>query len=321
MLTRREVVVEKPFRDRRYKDHRRKVRSALPRIDTGPPVEYPHLVVKLKKLRLERDRQGKICDDNIKLVHRMAIIMRTKRLDNINKAPKGPFERRRKPVGGGGVREQRKEEERWEGGSFLQQVTSEAERHIRPPPPGRMIQHRAPAGMCRVPRVGPPPPAPPLPRRRHLVPTIMLPLSSPRSRQSPSPSTGSGRSSSHRRGRETTRLTPLPSANRRASITPSAASPQDENSSSAGDGTADLGEEYSSDEVEESEAEEEVDEEEVKEKNEVEDEEEVEDEAENEDNKEAEEEVTDSDDHVSSVLLSHHPNITIDEASDDEFYS
>ena len=34
-----------------------------------------------------------------------------------------------------------------------------------------------------------------------------------------------------------------------------------------------------------------------------------------------EEEVTDSDDHVSSVLLSHHPNITIDEASDDEFYS
>lgn len=52
-----------------------------------------------------------------------------------------PFERRSKPAGGGGLGEQRKEEERWgEGGSFLQQVTSEAERHIRPPPPGRMIQ-------------------------------------------------------------------------------------------------------------------------------------------------------------------------------------
>lgn len=63
--------------------------SALPRIDTGPPVEYPHLVVKLKKLRLEKDRQGKICEDNLKLAHRMAIIMRTKRLDNINMAPKG----------------------------------------------------------------------------------------------------------------------------------------------------------------------------------------------------------------------------------------
>ena len=36
---------------------------------------------------------------------------------------------------------------------------------------------------------------------------------------------------------------------------------------------------------------------------------------------ETEEEITNSDDHVSSVLLSHHPNITIDEASDDEFYS
>ena len=69
--------------------HLLQVRSALPRIDTGPPIEYPHLVVKLKKLRLEKDRQGKICEDNLKLAHRMAIIMRTKRLDNINMAPKG----------------------------------------------------------------------------------------------------------------------------------------------------------------------------------------------------------------------------------------
>ncbi|XP_037793851.1 uncharacterized protein CFAP97D2-like [Penaeus monodon] len=89
MLTRREVVIEKPFQDRRYNDHRRKVQSALPRIDAGPPREYPHLILKLKKLRLEKDRQGKICEDNIKLVHRMAIIMRTKRLDNINTAPRG----------------------------------------------------------------------------------------------------------------------------------------------------------------------------------------------------------------------------------------
>uniref|UniRef100_A0A0N7ZDB0 Uncharacterized protein n=1 Tax=Scylla olivacea TaxID=85551 RepID=A0A0N7ZDB0_SCYOL len=310
MLTRREVVVEKPFQDRRYKDHRRKVMSALPRIDTGPPVEYPHLVVKLKKLRLEKDRQGKICEDNLKLAHRMAIIMRTKRLDNINMAPKGPFERRSKSMG---IRDRRREDEpSWsEGGSLLQQVTTEAERCIRPPPPGRMVQHRAPAGVCRVPRVGPPPPAPPLPRR-HLVPTITLPLSSPRSRRSPSPNSVSGRSSSRRRGRETTRLTPLStSVSRRPSVS-TLPSQRDENSSSAGDG-GDF-EEYCSDDVEKSDASNEEDGKREK----LEDEEEL---KEKEKTEGVEEEVTDSDDHVSSVLLSHHPNITIDEASDDEFYS
>ena len=66
-----------------------KVLSAIPRIDAGPPQDFPHLTLKLKKLRLETDRQNGICEDNLKLVHRMAIIMRTKRLDNINLSPKG----------------------------------------------------------------------------------------------------------------------------------------------------------------------------------------------------------------------------------------
>ncbi|KAK3896239.1 hypothetical protein Pcinc_000093 [Petrolisthes cinctipes] len=174
MLTRREVVIEKPFRDRRYREHRRKVVSARPRIDARPPPDFPHLELKLKKLRLERDRQGKICQDNIKLVHRMAIIMRSKRLDNINMAPRGPFEPRRRsrpptlpPCPGSEELAEGRGEVRPK--SLLEQVTFEAERRIIPPPPGKKIQHRAPAGVCRVPRVGPPPPpprSPPLPSSR-----------------------------------------------------------------------------------------------------------------------------------------------------------
>ncbi|KAG7161716.1 tubby-related protein 1-like isoform X2 [Homarus americanus] len=338
MLTRREVVIEKPFRDRRYRDHRRKVRSALPRIDSGPPREYPHLVVKLKKLRLERDRQGKICQDNIKLVHRMAVIMRTKRLDNINMAPRGPFEPRaktstrrttasRSPAG--------EDEEDWDqGGSFLEQVTSEVERHLKPPIPGKLIQHRAPAGLCRVPRVGPPPsPRSPV-RRRHRVPTITLPLTSPRSRRSPSPTTASERSSARcRRGRETTRLSPLPSLGRRPSIIASLPSPQDDNSSSAADEgnfEEDVEEsensEYSQESEERSEYSEDKNEktEEDSQKTDEENEKCDEDSEGSEDKRGSRREgsgETDSDDRVSSILLSHHPNITIDEPSDDEFYA
>ncbi|XP_066967075.1 forkhead box protein C1 [Macrobrachium rosenbergii] len=312
MLTRREVIIEKPFRDRRYKDHRRKVRSALPRIDAGPPPEYPHLVLKLKKLRMETDRQGKICQDNLNLVHRMAIIMRTKRLDNINTAPRGPFEprrlpRRRPPPPPRSASDDQ-EESSWDHSrSFLEHVTAEVDRHLRPLPPGKMIPHRAPAGLCRVPRVGPPPsPSSPKPRRKMGVPSISL--TGTRLRGSPSPEATERSSGRFRRGREPTRLSPLPRRGRRPSIS----SPIfDENSSSAAD---------------DGDTEEEDDEEKT-----------------NGDDSDKEagaqsdrsvgsagsrksggqeagggEEATDSDDHVSSILLQQNPNITIDEASEDD---
>ncbi|XP_045588789.1 uncharacterized protein [Procambarus clarkii] len=333
MLTRREAVIEEPFRARRYRDHRRKVRGALPRIDAGPPREYPHLVLKLKKLRLELDRQGKICQDNIKLVHRMAIIMRTKRLDNINMAPRGPFEprprtsTRRSAVTGVPV-----EEDRWaQGGSFLEQVTSEVERHLKPSPPGKLIQHRAPAGLCRVPRVGPPPSPRTPARRSHLVPTITLPLTSPRSRRSPSPTTASERSSARcRRGRETTRLLPMTGTARRPSITASLPSPHDDNSSSAAD-EGDFEENEESEHAEDSQEADEQTENTEEENEEADDKTDEENESSSKDdyhnNSESEgktgsvKEETDSDDRVSAILLHHHPNITIDEPSDDEFYT
>ncbi|XP_068247559.1 uncharacterized protein [Palaemon carinicauda] len=313
MLTRREVIIEKPFRDRRYKDHRRKVQSALPRIDAGPPPEYPHLVLKLKKLRMETDRQGKICQDNLKLVHRMAIIMRTKRLDNINTAPRGPFEprrltRRRPPPPPRSTTDDQ-EESSWDPSrSFLEQVTAEVDRHLQPLPPGKMIQHRAPAGLCRVPRVGPPAsPSSPRPRRKMGVPSISL--TGTRLRGSPSPEATERSSGRFRRGREPTRLSPLPRRGRRPSISTAIF---DENSSSAAD-DGDTEEEEDDEERENS----------------------------GDSDKEVGaqsdrsvgssggsrkssaggrggEEATDSDDHVSSILLQQNPNITIDEASEDD---
>ncbi|XP_042867569.1 swi5-dependent recombination DNA repair protein 1 homolog [Penaeus japonicus] len=318
MLTRREVVIEKPFRDRRYNDHRRKVQSALPRIDAGPPREYPHLILKLKKLRLEKDRQGKICEDNIKLVHRMAIIMRTKRLDNINTAPRGPFEpRSAKPRRPPPSRSSDEADGGWaRGKSFLEQVTAEVNRYFKPPPPGEVVQHRAPAGRCRVPRVGPPPSSrSPTLRRSPRVPIIKLPISSPRDRRSPSPSPSSRSSASCRRGRETTRLSPLPRLSRRPSICAALPTPADDNSSSAAD---------------EDDFEEET-EEEDKEKSGEESTEEGNEETErssddgpgsrSKSESAGESGEADSDHHVSSILLQQHPSITIDEPSDDDFYN
>ncbi|KAL7648541.1 UNVERIFIED_CONTAM: hypothetical protein RMT77_000447 [Armadillidium vulgare] len=151
MLTRREVVIEKPFQDRRFLDHRRKVCSALPRIDAGPPQRFPHLDVKMKKLRIEKDRQNKICEDNIRLIHRLAIIMRTKRMEDINNSPKGPFETKRK------VEQKQKqivtspEIKSPKESSFLERITQEAMRRASPITERQYIQHRAPYGICLVP--------------------------------------------------------------------------------------------------------------------------------------------------------------------------
>ncbi|XP_047502055.1 peptidyl-prolyl cis-trans isomerase CYP95-like [Penaeus chinensis] len=315
MLTRRAVVIEKPFQDRRYNDHRRKVQRALPRIDAGPPREYPHLILKLKKLRLEKDRQGKICEDNIKLVHRMAIIMRTKRLDNINTAPRGPFEpRSARPRRPPPSRSSDEADGGWSPGkSFLEQVTAEVNKYFKPPPPGEVVQHRAPAGRCRVPRIGPPPASrSPALRRSPRVPIIKLPISSPRNRRSPSPSPSSRSSASCRRGRETTRLSPLPRLSRRPSISASLPSPGEDSSSAADED--DLEEDTEGSEDKEKSGGESAEEETERSSDDGQG-------SRSQSESAGESGEADSDHHVSSILLQQHPSITIDEPSDDDFYN
>lgn len=68
-----------------YNEHRRKVRDAVPMVDTKAPPTYMHLHLKLKKLQLEEERLATIERDNRILLEKMSYIMRTRgRVDNRN---------------------------------------------------------------------------------------------------------------------------------------------------------------------------------------------------------------------------------------------
>ncbi|XP_063300712.1 uncharacterized protein CFAP97D2 [Pelobates fuscus] len=68
-----------------YDEHKRKVRSAKPMVDTNSPKTFAHLNTKMKKLQLEEERHSIIERDNRLLLHRMSTIMRTKgSVDNKN---------------------------------------------------------------------------------------------------------------------------------------------------------------------------------------------------------------------------------------------
>ncbi|KAL0849645.1 hypothetical protein ABMA28_013900 [Loxostege sticticalis] len=82
MLSRRDKLLIQPWEDRRFKDHRSKVRSALPAIDDRAPPTRPHVALKLKKCQRELDRKNKIQSDNFSLLQRLNAIMKVNRLDN-----------------------------------------------------------------------------------------------------------------------------------------------------------------------------------------------------------------------------------------------
>ncbi|XP_068620908.1 sperm axonemal maintenance protein CFAP97D1 [Battus philenor] len=82
MLSRRDKLYVQPWQDRRFRDHRNKVETALPAIDTSAPAARPHVALKLKKLQREADRKTKVQSDNFSLLQRLHAIMRVNRLDN-----------------------------------------------------------------------------------------------------------------------------------------------------------------------------------------------------------------------------------------------
>ncbi|OCT92476.1 glutamic acid-rich protein [Xenopus laevis] len=68
-----------------YDEHKIKVQSAKPMVDTNSPHTYVHLNQKLKKLKLEEERLAVIERDNHLLLQKMSTIMKTKgRVDNKN---------------------------------------------------------------------------------------------------------------------------------------------------------------------------------------------------------------------------------------------
>nr|XP_006114600.1 uncharacterized protein CFAP97D1 [Pelodiscus sinensis] len=68
-----------------YEDHKKRIQTAKPVVDTTPPLTYDHLHLKLKKLKLEKERLSIIERDNRLLLEKMSCIMRMKgRIDNKN---------------------------------------------------------------------------------------------------------------------------------------------------------------------------------------------------------------------------------------------
>ncbi|XP_014369040.2 uncharacterized protein LOC106719266 [Papilio machaon] len=82
MLSRRDKLLIQPWEDRRYKDHRLKVKSALPVIDSSAPSARPHVTCKLRRERCEAERCARVVRDNFTLLQRLATVMSTTRLDN-----------------------------------------------------------------------------------------------------------------------------------------------------------------------------------------------------------------------------------------------
>uniref|UniRef100_A0A8I3W5R9 CFAP97 domain containing 2 n=1 Tax=Callithrix jacchus TaxID=9483 RepID=A0A8I3W5R9_CALJA len=65
--------------EKAYEDHRRKVQSAQPLVDTCAPLTFRHLQLKLKRLKLEEERLSIIQRDNLLLLEKVASVMRTRR--------------------------------------------------------------------------------------------------------------------------------------------------------------------------------------------------------------------------------------------------
>ncbi|XP_055693146.1 uncharacterized protein LOC129795701 [Lutzomyia longipalpis] len=82
MLTKRDKLLVKPFMVERYNQHRKKVKSAGPRIDDSSPPIYTHVIVKMKKIQKERERKASIERENVRLLQKLGAIMNTSRLEN-----------------------------------------------------------------------------------------------------------------------------------------------------------------------------------------------------------------------------------------------
>ncbi|XP_048712264.1 uncharacterized protein CFAP97D2 isoform X3 [Lepidochelys kempii] len=68
-----------------YEEHKKRIQTAKPVVDTTTPLTYGHLHLKLKKLKLEKERLSVIERDNHLLLEKISCIMRTKgRIDNKN---------------------------------------------------------------------------------------------------------------------------------------------------------------------------------------------------------------------------------------------
>lgn len=82
MISRRDKLLNYPWEQQRYEQHRLKVCSAKPAIDVKTPKKYAHVTVKPKKIQTEKERLKRIEAENVRLLQKLGDIMRMKRLQN-----------------------------------------------------------------------------------------------------------------------------------------------------------------------------------------------------------------------------------------------
>ncbi|KAK9888895.1 hypothetical protein WA026_001116 [Henosepilachna vigintioctopunctata] len=87
MISRKDNLLKRPYEEKRFENHRRKVRSALPAIDNRAPSSRYHVHVKLKKNLQERDRLDKIQKNNFYLLQKLRDIKKKCRVDHYWSTP------------------------------------------------------------------------------------------------------------------------------------------------------------------------------------------------------------------------------------------
>lgn len=78
-------ILHKYEQDRAYRLHRQKVTTIKPKIATKGPKKYPHLILSLKKIQQEEEKQAEVDHENRLLLHKMTSIMKNRAtVDNWN---------------------------------------------------------------------------------------------------------------------------------------------------------------------------------------------------------------------------------------------
>lgn len=82
MITRKDNILKKPYEEKRFNDHRRKVKSAACVIDNKPPISRFHVLIKKKKQLKEIERIDAIQNNNFLLLQKLKDIRKTCRVDH-----------------------------------------------------------------------------------------------------------------------------------------------------------------------------------------------------------------------------------------------
>lgn len=91
MISRRDKLLIHPWEQRRYDQHRDKVKSAKSAIDRAPPIHYPHIAQKAKKQQWEMERTLHVEAENVRLLQRLSDIMRSKRMPDFWREPRPKY--------------------------------------------------------------------------------------------------------------------------------------------------------------------------------------------------------------------------------------